>query len=62
MKKRFFKVAFIPPFAKGLGEVARRIEDIAAANNIPIEKNRDALQALSCLKVGQSINEDSLLS
>jgi flagellar biosynthesis protein len=45
--------------AKGLGEVARRIEDIAVANNIPIERNRDALQALSCLKVGQSINEES---
>lgn len=45
--------------AKGLGEVARRIEQIAAANNIPIEKNGDALEALSCLRVGQSISEDS---
>ena len=41
--------------ARGRGEVAKRILEEAAANDIPIERDPDLLQCLGSLHIGEDI-------
>ena len=45
--------------ARGFGELASRIQDIAEENEIPVQENSSALESLSSLRVGQQIEEES---
>ncbi len=45
--------------AKGIGDIARRIEAIALEHNIPVQRDAGALQVLSRLNIGQSISDES---
>lgn len=43
--------------AKGTGELAQRILDIAKRHNVPLQENRELVQLLSKIELGDQIPE-----
>lgn len=48
--------------AKGLGDIAERIVEIARAHNVPLEENKELVALLSHLELGEEIPRELYLA